>query len=369
MDKLHVDLKEAAAKLDAMWRKVEADAEAGRLRDEALSPQLVKDIRASVNSKYKTYAYVLPTQLLAKLTEPKTDARSLQAKDRRRGAFDARSLCHKVVVPFDKAHENVLGGSPEPYANNPLRVPSLTRKHRDAQKDQDGWDRLCRVVAAVEKARGPRDVERFLRQVLVEVYRRLEGTRVTYPVPKRVSLAKAMTMVSDFLAERSGGDRLLAVVAALLETVRTETGMFGEIKRAKATTADSAAGMVADIECYGRNGKLLLAVEVKDRELQLVHVQAKLRSARAEGITELLFVVQSSVAAASGTAIAELADREFVSGHNVYVLDFPKLAEGLLSLIGEKGRGSFLRHVGNSLDGYSLSVVHRRRWAELLSGV
>lgn len=75
---------------------------------------IVAAIKLSVNSATLTYRYVLPTQLLAKVTDPQLDCRCVQATRGGQGAFDARSLCQKVIVPFDRANESVLGGSGEP---------------------------------------------------------------------------------------------------------------------------------------------------------------------------------------------------------------------------------------------------------------
>jgi hypothetical protein len=78
-------------------------------------PQSIRDaIIRSINSKTKTYRYVLPTQLLAKATDSALDCRTIQANAQMIGAFDARSVCQDVIVPFDRATESVLGGSAEP---------------------------------------------------------------------------------------------------------------------------------------------------------------------------------------------------------------------------------------------------------------
>ena len=76
--------------------------------DRNLDDKLQKAIYNCVNSKTKTYRYVLPTQLLAKVADISVDCRSLQATGQRKGAFDARSICDDIVVPFDKENDNVL---------------------------------------------------------------------------------------------------------------------------------------------------------------------------------------------------------------------------------------------------------------------
>ncbi len=366
MDKLLIDLEEAYRRLHDVWSEIEGKAAEGPLRDVVTDQKLLSGIRASLNSRTKTYVYVLPTQVLAKLVQPRVDARCLQAKRGGKGAFDARTLCHGPIVRFDKEHENALGGSAEPYVNNPVRVPELTRKYRQAQKDKDGWDALCLVVGQVERVNRPAFTQQVMRQILMETHRRLEQTRVTYPAPSRASHRRTLEVIERFLSEKSGGDRMLAVVSALLETVKAETGLFSEVRRARVTASDDSTGMVADIECYGKQGALLLAVEVKDQQLTVTHVEDKLKNARAKGVRELMFVVQQSVSPADENGIGQLMEREFASGQNVYVLDLRRLAEGLLALLGESGRTRFLREVGRSLDEYALQVHHRRRWAEFL---
>ena len=111
---------------------------------------LIPLIRACLQSPSLTYHYVLPTQLLAKAVNPSLDAHAIQASYPSAGAFDARTIAHDVIVPFDRENERVLGGSPEPYVNNPLRVPGITADYRNAQKQKTDWDKLVAVLDAVE---------------------------------------------------------------------------------------------------------------------------------------------------------------------------------------------------------------------------
>ncbi len=53
---------------------------------------------------YNSYHYVLPTQLLAKCVDHRLDTHALQAGYDAAGAFDARTVAHGVIVPFDRAH-------------------------------------------------------------------------------------------------------------------------------------------------------------------------------------------------------------------------------------------------------------------------
>ncbi len=98
-----------AAHLERTWDKVINESEQRELQPR-LGPNsglshLIKDC---LTSRIKTYHYVLPTQLLAKAVNPALDAHCVQVAFEQPGAFDARSLAHKVIVPFDQNNYRVL---------------------------------------------------------------------------------------------------------------------------------------------------------------------------------------------------------------------------------------------------------------------
>lgn len=360
---------QASRILDDAWQGICAIAKTGRLEDCLHDEQLCEGVRRVIASSTKSYRYVLPTQLIAKLADPDLDCRCLQASRGGPGAFDARTVAHKVVVPFDQANDNVLGGSPEPYVNNPLRVPELSDKYRAAQKNQGDWDRLCAVLSAVE---GKADVEftrRVLRQVLTEVYRRLTEVRVIYPAPKRISLDQSLSLIEGFLTDLSGGDRLLALTSALFAVIGRRFRLYSDVTRASITSADAATGMLADLECVSKKGEVVLAVEVKDRQLTINQLRGKIRNIREKQVSEIFFVAQQGIAVEDKEEVQSLIAREFVSGHNLYVTELASLARVALALLGEEGRRDFLREVGTQLDTYNSDIRHRRAWADLLSTV
>ena len=85
-------------------------------------------------------------------------------------------------------------------------------------------------------------------------------------IPHRIASQvwdKALEIVDEFIASRSGGDRMEAVCSALFRTIRGEFGLFDEVKRAKVNAADTASGMLADIECW-HQGRVVFLVEVQD---------------------------------------------------------------------------------------------------------
>jgi hypothetical protein len=359
-------LSECQAYLDQEWKETKA----AQKQEEPPDPlgkghPLIPLIRDCLTSSTKTYHYVLPTQLLAKAVSPDLDAHSLQAAYDVPGAFDARTLAHQVIVPFDRGNHRVLGGAPEPYVNNPVRVPAVIAAYRKQQKVKKDWDKLVAVLDAVENANDAAFTEQVFEQVLHEIYKLLAGVVVVYPTPNRVSLDKANHLIEQYLTTSSGGDRMEAVCTALFQTIGERFGIFDNVKREKVNAPDAFSGMLADIECWIED-RIVLLVEVKDRALTLVQLDDKLDHARAKHIAEILFIARSGKHPGDAEDIDALIMSEFASGQNVYVSNFFDFALGISILLGEAGRVEFLDKVGKELDRVHSDITHRKAWAELL---
>jgi len=334
-------------------------------RDHTHLKQLIHNC---LTSKIKTYHYVLPTQLLCKSVDPSLDAHSLQVAYGKPGAFDARTIAHKVIVPFDQANYRVLGGSPEPYVSKPLRCPAVTAQYREQQRQRSDWDDLIQVLDAVENANDEIFTGQVFDQVLFEIHKLLADVVVTYPTPNRVSLHSTYQLVERYLSEKSGGDRIEAVCTALFQIIGERFNIFDEVRREKVNAADASSGMVADIECW-LDGKIVLLVEVKDRSLTLTQLDAKLDIARSRKISEILFIAEQGKEQTEEKVITARVSSEFTSGQNIYVANFFDFSLGVLILFGETGRVDFLDRVGKELDRVNSPISHRRAWANLLKQV
>lgn len=358
-----VDPQRAAEILKKHWEIVTFGPKKDILKGQK---RLLGAIRNSVNAEVMSYRYVLPTQLLAKLANSSLDCRGLQKSWGVPGAFDARSLCKKVIVKFDREHENVLGGSGEPYVSKPLRWPAVTREYREHQKRKEEWDALSFVLNKVEEKQESKFTERVFDQVLLEVYRRLLTTRVSYPLPQRVSLSQIENLVRQFLSEPSGGVRPEAILYSLLKTAGERFALFKRVEFSKVTTANFFAGRVADFECYDPSGNLRLAADSKDRELTVDEVQDKLSKMRGRNVHELLFAVYQDIKEDEKEEINKLIEEGFRTGQNIHIIAPFQFLRVLWPLIGEEGRAEFLSYVSEILDEYA-SYEHRSKWAELMA--
>ncbi len=349
--------------LSRLWKSVEnKSGKSGTIQfiKDARIIQLIDDC---INSNTKSYRYVLPTHVLAKLVDNALDCRSIQKAWGVEGAFDARSIAHAVVVPFDQRNHRVLGGSSEPYVNNPLRCPAVTSEFRDRQKNKTDWDKLTEVLDHIQKSR-IEDLENFFKQILYSVYQRLSEVRISYPTPNRISFANALLIIDRFLKEKSGGERLESVVTALFLTIGQRFRLFDEINRGNVNAADASSGSLADIECLNK-GKKKLLVEVKDRKLTLTQLESKVDQARTEKVREILFL-SKGIEEKSEDHVKRKIKSEFVSGQNIYVIDFDSFLENVLVLFGEEGRTEFISNIGPELERVNAAIHHKKTWSNLL---
>jgi len=358
------DIPEHNAKtiLQKYWSSLD-DAkikEAVDLLDNSLS-EIIDDC---VNSSTKTYRYVLPTQLLAKLEVPSRDCRAVQEGANMPGRFDARSLCSQVIVPFDRENYNVLGGSGDPYVNNPLRIPAIVMSHAIAQRNRADFEKLCRILAYVEGH--PDKLSHVMICVLSSIRKRLSQISIQYAIPSRLSLNSTRKLLDEFFLERSGGRRLQAVCVALFEEIGVRFGLYEKVNSGNINRADAASGDVADLDCLNEEGETVLSVEVKDRQLTLRDAENTLQSATQANVTEVLFLMRGTIAEADLDAYQDFCQKQFAVGHHVYDISFDGFLTPCLILFGETGRHGFFVRIGKCLDRFG-ELVDRQAWAKLLS--
>jgi len=253
--------------------------------------RLSADIECIMNGHTKAFKYALLTQTLAKATDPQLYCLALQAGAGIRGAFDARSLCRRVVVPFEQENfSNALGGSSDPYVSKPLRRPEISLDDKVIReiKYPEEYKALYRVLSAIETAPNPQELAtRILRQSLLEVRKQILQLSVSLPIS--ISTEELRNILQEYLSQATLGMGPQAVTYALLKVFNKRTHTFYEVTSASPTTADAPAGRLADIECKDSNGTIRLAVYVTQR-LDCPKLEHELRKCKGKGVTNVLFV-------------------------------------------------------------------------------
>ena len=342
-----------------MWQEALADP------NPTIDPSIDELIRCSVVS----VRYALLTQLLGKVIDESRDALSIQRGESttadESGRWDARSFCSSNVVPWVSESGQVLGTSPDPYVNNPLRRPRLDSGHEPV-RNRGIWESLVEQLSEVQTRGDAEFAESKLRSCLASLAAMYRELNIEFDVPQRISLEATSKLVADFLGETSGGERPQIVTAALMRTIGDRFGIFDSVIRQAINEADAARSRPGDVVCSYQNVQVL-AVEVKDRTVELHDVDATIGKARRNSVTEILF---ATVAAPEDEpSITDRADREFALGTNLYRLSIDALLRVALSIAGEPSRTQFLTFVGEELNDRVTQPAHKQAWRVFLQNL
>lgn len=316
--------------------------------------------------------YALLTQLLGKHADHRRDALCLQRGDPNAaieaGRWDPRGFCAAVVVPWVQATDNVLGTSPDPYVNKPLR-----RRRLDdwsvALRGRAQWEQLVALLSGVQERNDPAHTEAALRRSLAAVARRYAKLNITYAVPNRISAEQCESAFAEFIAQASGGEAPLIAATALFRIIGHRFALFDQVARQRINEADAASGVPGDIQCYrGTPPQIVLSIEVKDRELTLLDLNASIAKARQSEVTEFLFAAPG-VTDADREDIASRIRNEWAQGTNIYRLSLTELLHVVLALAGEEARVTLLREIGNEINASATQPALRTRWAGILDEI
>ena len=341
--------------LDAEWTEVL------RIAESAPDP----DMDQLVDSSIVSIRYALLTQILGKIADPSRSLLYLQSGKGEPGAWNARSFCDSVVVPWVAENHDVIGSSAEPYASKPLRRLRLSRDMSDVRNTNE-WDRLVDLFESLEHV-SPAELRKAYRRCLRALARRLSRQSFKYPIPLRISAAKTRETLQEFLSNQSGGLRPMVVATSLMQVLGESFGLFNKIESQGVNEADAASGLPGDIMCYDADDRLIMAVEVKDRNLTLTDVRSSTRKAQQadQKLSNLLFTAPGMVPSET-VQIGEFMERAWASGLNLHRVDLLKLTMNSLMLLDEEWRPKLLRWIGNELDRRG-EHSHRHAWYDILS--
>lgn len=250
-----VDLKTASIILDKAFEESEF---------------IIDDISSCISNvlkgTHKTYRYVLVTALIAKATNYSIDALSLQKGDGKNGQYDARSLCHKVLVPFESIKlPGSLGGSNEPFLNKPARFVSLSEKN--AVRSGNDARTLSDVISILTKITDSKIAYKYLK-VALSIMKEINIEYIS-----KFSVGDTLIDISEFsqlvldyiytITEQSLEGEVCPLIVAQLEQL-----YFGKefrVEAHKVNQSGASSKEVGDIDIYDKNKNLVYSIEIKDK--------------------------------------------------------------------------------------------------------
>jgi hypothetical protein len=294
--------------------------------------EIEAQMRFLVNSGNVTFRYILVTGLLGKLSQSRVHPRALQTSSRLKHSYDARSLCHEVVVTFEKEHGNLWGLSNEPFVNKPARHPQHDQANRQL-RDKPAAKALHEILEFAHKA-PPESVLAMLVQAL-RYGKERAAARIEAVQEAQTTYRRVVDFANAFLADSDGGTRLAAVVGAFVRLLNSDS----VVKVHPPNFSDKFAKTLGDVEILHAK-KVVSAIECKHRPLNADDVRHGVRKGREGGVSEYFFVTAAGIAVLQESEISiALADgRKHIDVHH---FDIAPLVEWWTAALNPVRRGRF----------------------------
>jgi len=328
----NVDHKAAETALDEAWTDIGTSSRPPTIMQES--------IEQVMSASDLTFKYILVTGYLAKYVNSAVHARALQTGSSLRGAYDARSLCHKVVVGFEKAKGNLFGLSNEPFVNKPARHPEHDQDNPQLRNKLSAQ----RLHAALEFAQKSDHDDVY--QGLVHILRlgfRNAANETRAKVATKVNLGHVIAFVEEFLQKSDGGARLVGVWGTFT-LLMTEQG---KVKVYSPNAAELYGKTAGDVEVYYKKN-LISASECKQRPMSLDDVNHGISKALRKGVPEYYFVISAGIVPNQEASITK-AISDHIKQVDLAVLDIHQEVDVLAAMLNPLRRGEFGRVVADLL--------------------
>lgn len=237
------------------------------------SDNITSGIKKVLTGTHKTYKYILVNGILAKASSNDVNPIALQAGAPLQGAFDARSLCHKVLVPFERDFlGNVLGGSNEPFLNKPARFTHLSKDNAVRKgSDKETLLLLIKILSSV-KTQG--DANDYLACIFDILREQIKGKNKTFRnvanySPTLIDIYEFSLM---FISKSFEGETSAIIIGALESLLHQYIKGDYIVKTHKVNQSGASSKEVGDIDIYS-NGKLYYSLEVKDKSFNQYDIE------------------------------------------------------------------------------------------------
>ena len=253
------------------------------------------DISESINSilqgTHKTYRYITFTAILAKATNCEIDILSIQAGDNSDGAYDARSLCHHVVVPFEReVLPGSLGGSNEPYLNKPARCLRLSPDN-PVRRGND-YNTLLLMIDILPRIDSEEKAVKYLQSAiccLEDIYNAYED-QFSIKDLDIVDSDKPQTILDyiNSLVDFSYEGEICPLIISTLESLYYDDKT--RVVPHKVNESGASSKEIGDIDIYDSAEHLISSIEVKDKDFTKEDVEHAIHKFASAKLERTLFV-------------------------------------------------------------------------------
>jgi hypothetical protein len=224
-----------------------------------------------VTSTHKTYKYVCISGLLGKVVD-NFNPIALQEGANVERSWDARSVCHNVLVPFERKYlDGRLGASNEPFLNKPARFETLSLDNAvRSGKDKEVLETLVSLFRRVDT------MDSFAVSSILSNALKLVMTIPT--MQQQLGLGSSELVYSSYrhfvdevLSENIGGTCLVFVTAISLRLVFDSNRR--QVITHKLNQSGASSKEVCDIDIIDSNSNAVGGFEIKDKSINETDIQ------------------------------------------------------------------------------------------------
>ena len=231
-----------------------------------------------LDNTHLTYKYILVTALASKATDDTINPLCLQVKSALQGAYDARSICHGVIVRFDmEVLGKALGGSNEPFLNKPARFPELSTTNAVRKgRDQSILNKLCSDLPLVNTAEKAFDGLTYALYKLLLIKAEKEKLTQFTIESGNSAAAQLLACINTLLEENHEGEVLTLVVAGVFDQYLAQEDNF-KVEVHPVNQAGASSKEISDLDVY-LSGEHYVANELKDKpftDTDMIHAADK----------------------------------------------------------------------------------------------
>ena len=285
--------------------------------------------------KSLTYRYIMFTAITAKVVRNDVDPLSLQANDSSDGAYDARSLCHYVVYPFQQRFlgDTIDGSNNDPLVNKPGRFPRLSANNAAQKGDpQKCLEMLCGSLPHLQTSQDARTcLDYLVSRLIVQAEAEKERKQDFQSATEGASLLQAREFIDELLDKGFGGAGLVIATAALyMRAYLPDEGC--EVRPHPANQAGTSSKQASDLDVI-LNGRFWLATELKDKPFTEADVSHAVDTAFKAGVRRILFIAgrQSSIDGQTAAYFSDIRRKWMERGLYVGVMPVDALVDHLFA--------------------------------------
>ncbi|WP_367110678.1 restriction endonuclease, SacI family [uncultured Psychrobacter sp.] len=292
----------------------------------------LEKIKEVILGSHLTYRYILTTGIVAKAADTHCNPLALQSGSDLKGAYDARSICHSVVVPIEREMlGGRLGSSNEPFLNKPARYRELSlsnsvRKGRDTKL-------LKATIEVLSNLKTSKQAKEYLKDCIYFILQRDTKNLVEFlSSDSNLEYQPSLVRLATELTKQSfEGETCALLVGTTYSILGISQSKDFDVKVHKVNQAGTSSNEILDVDVYEENS-LLYTIEVKDKVFTSEDVEHAVAKAVRAGSCSIIFAMGPRASLNSRISLIDLTEIWSEKGVNLYFVDIVAHFISILSL-------------------------------------